>query len=225
MDETFSLARQEEVGRPVLLAGSGSGLSKQAEARRVQGQEVTGHAEKAEGSKSGNPKKKGESNAKNKGGDGRGRKRGRTYSLRDTIRDIEGRNRPSGRSAKELGITWLDTRCEESPRSKAHFLVGKTVVDGGTVFECKFCHRVRWLPNNLNECQRLGNWFYIYGLDGGYQRVLDLHPAAKRLMSKIQDIYYLKKTIPPDMFPLAVAAVMLDRDYPHDVEIMEEEVL
>ncbi len=55
--------------------------------------------------------------------------------------------------------------------------------------------------------------------------MLDEHPAARRLISKIQDIYYLKKVIPEEQFPIAVAAVMLDREYPYDVTITEEDVL
>lgn len=128
------------------------------------------------------------------------------------------------RSAQELGITWLDAYCENSS-TKGHLLVGKTKIDAGTVFECSVCHKVKWLPDDIDECIKLGNSMKIYGEDGGYQRILDKHPAAKRLMSKIQDIYYLRKALTPEQFPIAVAAVILDREYPFDVEITEEEVL
>ena len=124
-----------------------------------------------------------------------------------------------------MGIVWPDARCDDSPVSKAHHTIARTQIDGGDIYECKYCHRVKWLPNNMTECVRLGNWLKIYGYNGGYQRILDLHPAAKRLLSKIQDIYYLRKAIPPEQFPIAVAAVMMDREYPHDVEIEEEDIL
>jgi len=128
------------------------------------------------------------------------------------------------RSAQELGITWLDAYCENSS-TKGHLLVGKTKIDAGTVFECSVCHKVKWLPDDIDECIKLGNSMKIYGEDGGYQRILDKHPAAKRLMSKIQDIYYLRKALSPEQFPIAVAAVILDKEYPFDVEVKEEEAL
>lgn len=224
MEEKISLARKEESRRSVLLAGSGDGTPGKAGSRGVQGQKGNSDAKGAERATPGHSAKKGKGDAEDKGGNGRGRRRGRHYSLRGEVRDIEGVNRPSGRSAKELGINWLDGRCDDSP-SKAHWLMGTTVVDGGTMYKCKFCHKVTWLPDSLEECMRLSNWVRIYGLDGGFQRILNFHPQAKRLLSKIQDLYYLKKSIPANMFPLAVAAVMLDREYPYDVEIQEEEIL
>jgi len=225
MDKKIPLARTEEKGRSVLLAGTGTGLSKQESLRGAEGKETASNPQRNEKGKASTAKKKGKGDTKTKAGNGRGRKRGRTYSLRGTIRDIEGVNRPSRRSAKEMGITWLDYRCEESPVTKAHYLIGKTKIDSGTVFKCIYCHRVKWLPNSMRECQRLGTFLHTYGLNGGYQRILDLHPAAKRLISKIQDIYYLKKSVSAKQFPVVVAAVIMDREYPHDVEIKEEEIL
>lgn len=225
MDEEVSLARQEREGRSMLLAGSGSGLSGNKDVHGDEGKEVAGNAKGRKGGKNKTASSKSKGDAKAKSGNRRGRKRGRTYSLRESARTTEGANRPSGRSAKELGITWLDARCDKSPKTRVHWFIGRMNTDNGTVFQCKFCHRVKWLPNTIQECERLGNWMRVYGEDGGYQRLLDLHPTAKRLMSKIQDIYYLKKSIPADQFPIAVAAVMLDREYPYDVEITEEELL
>jgi hypothetical protein len=31
--------------------------------------------------------------------------------------------------------------------------------------------------------------------------------------------------MPPEQFPIAVSAIMLDRQYPYDVELTEEEML
>lgn len=129
-----------------------------------------------------------------------------------------------GRSARELGIEWLHFRCELSP-SKAHYLQGKDYINGGRIFECKFCHKVTWLPTEYSECQQLGAWLRIYGQDAGYQRMLDLHPAARTLLAKIQDIYYLKKCVPADILPKVLACVMTDQAYPYEVELVEEEML
>lgn len=223
MVDELQMARKEEEGRPVLLASSGSRASGEPSSGRAQGRKTTTDSKGDEGGKAKNPKKASKGNAKAKGGGRRGRRRGRSYSLRESARTTEGDNRPSGRSAKELGIEWLGDRCEKSPVTKAHFLIGMQKVDGGVLFKCKYCHHVKWLPVTDKEAVRLANWMKVYGEDGGYQRILDLHPTAKRLIAKVQDIYYLQKVLPVDQFAVAVAAVMLDNEYPFESELGYDE--
>lgn len=226
MEDRPSLARQEKIGQPVLLVGSGYGVSGQAGGSGDQRQTSPSNAKGDERTKASDTSQKGKDNAEDKGGGRkRGRKRGRSYSFRDAIREVERRDNSFGRSAKELGIEWLDGRCEENKVTKAHYMVGRTHVDGGTVFMCVYCGKVKWLPNSFGRAQVLGQYIERYGKTVGYQKILDRHPAAKRLLSKIQDIYYLRKSISADQFPIALAAVMLDREYPYDAEITEEEVL
>jgi len=225
MDKEISLARKEEERRSVLLPGSGAGEDGKGAVCRDEREEASRNAKGHKGGKIGSAKKKGKGNAKVKGrGRGRKAKSGPTYSFGGAIRKFENRNPPARRSAKELGITWLDSYCEDSP-TKGHLLKGTTRIDGGTVYKCSICHRVKWMPDNLDECIKLGNSMKIYGQDEGYQRILDKHPAARRLMAKIQDIYYLRKALTPEQFPIAVAAVIMNKEYPFDVEIQEEEVL
>ena len=224
MDKEIPLARKEEKRQPVLLSDSGIGEDGEGTVCGDEREEASRNAKGHKDGKIGSAKKKGKGNAKVKGG-GRGRKvkPGPTYSFGRTIREFEDGNRSTRRSAKELGITWLDAYCEESP-TKGHLLVGATKIDTGTVYKCNICHKVKWLPNDIDECIKLGNFMKIYGQDGGYQRILDRHPAAKRLMAKIQDIYYLRKALTPEQFPIAVAAVIMDKEYPFGVEVKEEEV-
>ena len=226
MDEKVSLARQEEVGRSELLYDPGiREVSKNAPCGE-EGQTQLSNAEGNEGGKVSNTAQKSKGNAEAKSrGRKRGRKSGRVYSLRETIREAERRDKPFRRSAEELGIEWLDVRCEESPKSKAHYLVGRTEIDKGIIFECKFCHKVVWLPGGLDDAVELRKLFQIYGFNKGYQKMLDKHSAAKRMLSKIQDIYYLRKATTSEQFPVAMAAVMMDKEYPYDVEIKEEDIL
>lgn len=226
MGKKVPLARQQKERPAVLLADSGDGVYEDApELCREEGQATTSAAEGDKRTKAGFAKKAGKSSTETKGGNGRRRKRGKFNPPGQSVRANKRANCPAGRSAQELGIDWLEERCEESPVSKAHYLIGKFDIGEGTVFECRYCHKVKWLPASMDDCLSLHRLIHIYGLSGGYQRMLDYHPAAKRLISKIQDIYYLRKSMPADQFPIAVAAVMLDREYPHDVEITEEEIL
>jgi len=224
MGKEISLARQEEEGQPVLLRASGAGEDGGKAVCRDEREKANSNTKGGKSSKAGSTEKKSKSNAKAKRAGRKREPRHRPdYSSGGTVGKPESRNRATRRSAQELGITWLDAYCEESP-TKGHLLVGRTRVDGGTVYKCSVCHRVKWMPDDIEECIRLGNSMKIYGEDGGYQRVLDKHPAAKRLMAKIQDIYYLRKALTPEQFPIAVAAVIMDKEYPFDVEVKKEEV-
>ena len=225
MDKKISLARQEEVRRSVLLSCTGTGTDGEGtlrgEARAEDNSNAKGNESAAQTAAM--PKRK--SYAASARGNGRGIKSRLDYQVRDSVRDAKRRNTPIGRSAKELGIEWIGARCEESPVSKAHYLVARTKVDEGCMWECVYCHRVKWLPITMEECCRLNAMMNVYGLDGGYQRILELHPAAKRMLCKIQDIYYLKKKLTGDLFAIALSAIMLDKEYPYDVEEIEEEML
>jgi hypothetical protein len=226
MGKEISLARKEVIGQPVLLCSSGTGASGQGAIRRKKGKKIPGITEGNEGSQtidSAPPRPSyatvARRNRKQKS------KHGNSYSFGESIREVERRNRSIGRSAQELGIKWLADRCEESAITHAHYLIGTTQVDYGTLYTCKFCGKVKWLPNQVSQCIELGTLMKIRGFDAGYQAMLDLHPAAKRIICKIQDLSYLRKSMPPEQFPIAVSAIMLDRQYPYDVELTEEEML
>jgi len=225
MDFKVSLARQEEERRAVLLASTGTGENAKRALRGGKRQKISRNVKGNAGGETINTSPQSKSNAEDKGRDRRGRRPGRNYSLRQAVGETKRRNLAGGRSAQELGIEWLDARCEDSPITKAHWLLDKTNISNGVIFECKFCHRVKWLPVDMDTCSKLGNLMKVYGNDLGYQKMLNERPQAKRLMSKIQDIYYLRKSVPEDQFLIAVAAVMLDREYPYDVELVEKEVL
>ena len=225
MDIKIPLAREEEVGQSVLLASTGNRAAIKGSIRGGKRTKISGNVKGGKDSQTISAAQASKGNAKDKGRNGRKGRRGRSYSLRSAVGDAERRNPAPGRSAKELGIEWLDARCEDSPVTKAHHFIARTKVDTGCMWECKYCHKIKWMPLSYVECLELDKYMHIYGLSGGYQRILDCHPAARRLLSKIQDIYYLRKFIPPEQFPIAVAAVMLDREYPYDVTIEEEDIL
>ncbi|MBU2051347.1 MAG: hypothetical protein KKH61_20560, partial [Gammaproteobacteria bacterium] len=90
----------------------------------------------------------------------------------------------------------------------------------------------KWLPLSMDNCIALGRLLKIYGYDLGYQKFLDGYPthvngfpAAKRLLVQIQDIYYLRKAFPDgQLFSIALAGIVMDRDYPYDIEETEEEM-
>ncbi len=218
MDEEITLARKEEVRLSMLLCSSGDGGNGEESPRGDTGQEVSGHAKGDEREEETNYSAQGQSHAASAGGDGKGRVRHRhSYKARRTVGEVEGGNVSTGRSAKELGIKWIGSRCDDSP-SGAHYSIGVSMIDGGTVFRCIYCERVQWLPNSTEESRRFDTWISKYGLNKAYQMLLDAHPTAMHLISKIQDIRYLRKITPLEQFPMVVAAVMKDSDYPYEVK-------
>ena len=226
MDKEIPVARQEKERRSVLLGYSGS---REVRLDSVHGDQRPAAFSDAKGderdqAKAPSPPRKG--NAKAKGRDGKRRgKRGRTYSLGQPIRDFERRNIPGGRSAKELGVRWPDDICKESPVTKAHHFIERTRVDSGFIFECKYCHELKWLPGTTEQAKQMGKLFRQYGPTEGYQKMLNSRPRARRMLSKMQDIRRLKKMLPADQFLIAVAAIVLDREYPYDAEIEEKDIL
>ncbi len=222
MGNEISLARKENQRQPVLLVSSGTGICGEESKSGDQGQVSNSNATGNETEKAVNTTPKGKGNAKNKRGK---RRRGCTYSLRESIREAERRNPAGGRTAQELGIRWVEDRCEPSPVTKAHYFEDRMNIDSGSIFKCRYCHQVKWLPNTFQEAYLLSYKMKVYGEEKGYQLILDLHPSARRMLSKIQDIHYLRKILPDEQFGIAVAAIILDREFPFDVSIREEDIL
>jgi hypothetical protein len=123
----------------------------------------------------------------------------------------------SGRSAKELGIRWIGSKCQFSPTG-AHHSISRMTIDGGDIFECIYCHGVKWLPNDRATAAQMGKVISKYGISEGYAIFLDRLPKVKKLLSKLQDIPYLRRVLPDDRFIHALAAIMVDKDYPYEDE-------
>ncbi len=122
----------------------------------------------------------------------RGRPKGsrRDSKTRKPTRGHEGRDCKSRRSAKIMGITWLGTECDKSP-SGAHYLVGVHSADGGEVYCCKYCWRVKWLPASTSGAEEFDKLIYKYGTEIAYQKLLDRRYNAKEVMYQLQDIWML----------------------------------
>lgn len=226
MGNNFSLARSEKDRRGMLLASSSSRQVRYYAPYRDPRAEENQTVQAEETPETINPKKKSKSTPKVKSGDGRRRKERRQHNTpRKSAREVEGGNITTGRTAKELGIVWPDDRCADSPITKAHHFVAVSYIADGDIFECKYCHRVKWLSRNSKHAIKFGVWIRIYGEDRAYQMMLDRRPTAKNLMAKIQDFYLLRKSVPEESLAKVIAAVMSDNDYPYDVKVVEEEVL
>ena len=90
-----------------------------------------------------------------------------------------------------MGIVWLSPKCNSSS-TQAHYLVSIYSVDGGDIYCCKYCWKVKWLPNSRDGAEQLSVLMRKYGDDIGYQLLLDRKPNAKKLMYQLQDIWMLR---------------------------------
>jgi len=218
MVKKISLARKKAEGRTVLLAGSRNGEAGYLGSYRNKRKKKDTTAKRKEEKASSLIAEESENTTKAKDGDERpkrrGRKRGYHYTARKPTGEAKGKDSPSGRSAAELGIVWVDARCELSP-TKAHHMIGKFHIDKGVLYECKYCHRVRWQPFSLTAAVRFGSLMRIYGEDEGYRRALNHHPAARRLIAKLQDLYLLRASMPEEQYLIVLAAIMTDKEYPY----------
>jgi hypothetical protein len=97
-------------------------------------------------------------------------------------------------------ISWGDSRCEERPYPPfSHWWVMVSSVDGGNIFMCKFCHRLRWYPSTLSETVRFSNLIRSHeDIDNAYQELLRKHPVAAVQVAKLSDLRYIRKFIGDD---------------------------
>ena len=89
-----------------------------------------------------------------------------------------------------MDVVWFDAKCDKSPGG-AHYLVGIYKVDAGEVYCCKYCWKVKWLPNSRDGAEQMTRLMTKHGNDVGYQKLLDLKPDAKEMLCKLQDIWML----------------------------------
>lgn len=216
MGNELPLARKKRAGRRVLLAGLRSGgTSKKASRRNKRKEEGTVIKDEA-GETITIVKKKGKDSLQIATSDASstgqaGHRRG--HKARKSDRGVEGQDKATRRSAKELGIVWFDYSCSDSP-TKAHCMMAIDTVDGGDVFKCIYCHRCKWLPRSFGDAEKMSNLMRTFGMEMGYQKMLDRHPAARVLIAKLQDLWYLRKTIKSDEdFVQVISAVMGSREY------------
>lgn len=215
MGEEVPLARKEEEGRSVLLAGAGIGRTGKEASCRDKGKEEAAPAKGKAGREIKGTKKAGKNPAADKDRDGEtseGKKHRGDYQARVSTRGLEGEDNPAWRSAEELGVEWFDHYCPDKPTPPhSHHLVGTTPVDGGVLFVCKYCGRIKWLPSTIGGSYALWECMRKYGEQKGYCIALDFHPAAKRLLSKVQNFYLLRKVLSDGDFAMAVAAIMTEK--------------
>ena len=81
-----------------------------------------------------------------------------------------------------MGVVWVDSNCEDSSIG-AHFFEGILRVDGGDVFKCKYCKKVKWLPGSIEGAVKLAAAIRKYGDDEGYRRFLGHFPKAKAALA------------------------------------------
>ncbi len=129
----------------------------------------------------------------------RGRPKGcrRDSQTGRSARGYEERDGQPWRSAQELGIVWLGAKCDVSP-TQAHYLTGIHSADGGEVYCCKYCWKVKWLSDSKDGAEQMTSLMTKHGSDIGYQKLLDTKPDAKMLIYQLQDIWMLRGHLSKD---------------------------
>lgn len=216
MGEELSLARKEEEGQSVLLASSGIRESIKESASRDSGQESSDTTKGSKGGKAKYTQAKSKSSIKAKGVDASSSKtkgHRRDNKDRKQNRRNEGKDSKLRRSAQELGITWLDSECEVA---KYHFLKEYDKVDGGVIFQCQYCHKVKWLPLSYDDAVKMGELMRKLGNQAGYCHFLNLpsHRMAKIMVAKLQELERISKSVGSPMEMARIAGKILNaKDY------------
>ena len=196
MGEELSVARAERIRRPMLLARAGAGSPEQAEVRGEEGNEASHPIPRGKERAAASPPVQSKGHAAVESGVREGA-RGQEHREDNHTRRVAGglapRDTASGRSAKELGIDWVDGKCSNNHTTpNAHYWIETFRVAGGGLFICKQCRRARWLPNTYNEATVLSALDRKYGVVATYADTLDRHPAARKVLNRLKNCHRLK---------------------------------
>jgi hypothetical protein len=115
-------------------------------------------------------------------------------------------------------LEWHDDRCDERPYPPfAHYWVEVGELDRGSVFMCKFCHRLRWYPRSFGEAQWFDRLIGRFGADEAYRLVLSNHPSAADKIVRLNDLRNIRKIITDDeQFRRIVVITTERKDYLND---------
>lgn len=216
MGKDFTLSRKKEARLSMLLARKSGRVSATDSIYRDSWEKENSYAKRAETAKATLTTEASKVGSTDKAGDGteyRVKEHNNYYSFGKQIRESEALNRASGRSAKELGIEWISAECSaKHTPPHSHHWIGVTDVDGGTMFRCKYCHRLIWLPNSCYDGDKLRTLFIRMSANEAYQQFMNLFPVAKRLLAKYQDLYLLESTLSVDDYAKVVAAISMYKE-------------
>lgn len=93
-------------------------------------------------------------------------------------------------------VEWFDSRCDERPYPPfSHYWTSVANVDRGTMFMCKFCHRLRWYPSSWEEAARFGDMLKRMDADDAYRTLLLDHPIAADRLARLNDLRNIRKVV------------------------------
>ncbi len=220
MGKEFQMAREEEEEQSVLLAITSSGEPISASSIRDQGEEEhdaawqdeDGEIEDTTPESQGSVKAPGANPSSTKP-----KRRRRDNQDRKQDRRNERKHKSVRRCAKELGIVYPGSYCDEAATIPHHWMEMEKI-HGGSLYKCKKCFNYLWLPLYHMDSWRLGGLVRKYGKDKGYCMYLDEHRPAKLLMAKMVNLRELESTVDnPREFAKIADEILSDREYDKEV--------
>ena len=218
MGKELPMARKKRAGRNVLLVRTSNGLlvpastsgkKRKEEASTSKRKAIKPPISAAQAGKS-SPEAKTPSNDTYKA-----ERHRRSDKAGKSAGDDEGRDSSFRWRSKELGVSWPEDRCWESP-THAHWFTEGSKIGKGSIWVCKYCLRAKWMPAGWTATDRFADAIRKYGIDEAYRRWIDRQPVIVKLLRKLEDLRLLKKAVPVEEYMKIVAAVMADKEYPYE---------
>ena len=222
MGKELSLARKKKSGRSVLLVGAGTDSVQPEDICGAEGKEEATVAEGAARHEVEVADEESKDNAAVAAGDGasdRGAECGSYHKARKPIRGAKGKHSPHRRSAEVLGIEWIGHKCSKSPTG-AHHLVAAVDIAGGSIFACKYCDGLEWLPNSYSEAGRFRESIAKLGMVDAYYQILGRHPDAMKLLAKLQGLLRVRDKMSREDYLQTVAVVMSEGRFQQSMDSM-----
>jgi len=216
MGKELQMAREENEGRPMLLAISSTGKPLTTSYRRNPRQKATGPFPRPARRKAKGTQTKSKDSSNLKGADAsptRPARRGRGDKDREQGGSHEGENGIVRRSAQDLGIVFPGSYCDEAELTP-HYWSEADRPYGGSLLQCKLCRRHLWLPLSFMDAYTMQKLIEKHGGTDGYCRYLNRHRPAKMLMAKMLDLRRLETEVSDKReFARLTDKILSDKEY------------
>lgn len=70
-----------------------------------------------------------------------------------------------------------------------HFFIGTRRMSFGSFWLCKYCTRVKWIPEDDNNGNKFSTNIKHYGIQAAYEQLLLTYPNVRKIILQLNSLY------------------------------------
>ena len=109
-----------------------------------------------------------------------------------------------------MELNFPEPYCRYNPDGHYYLLID------GTIWRCKYCWAVKWLPDQWSETMACSIDIQKLGIQTAYKKWLIHRSKAKELLMKLEEMRLLREIMPEKERVRAIAAVVAERKVSDD---------